>query len=152
MQFFTRRNLQIGDYECRTRSSTPDVLRPSAGSMNSGSVIGIGSGGMSLSLTAGGRTSLVSEEESIPDTYTLNNPMDQHQRDPQSPMVPILLRNLLLRMSCFGFARVLTCCHFSFTLDLLEIGLSQSCEYRLWAEFHVECLVWISLMFNFKVF
>ncbi|XP_031782312.1 F-actin-uncapping protein LRRC16A isoform X2 [Nasonia vitripennis] len=59
----------IGECEIRTRSSTPDVLRPSAGSTSSGggSVIGVGTGGMSLSISAGTpvveRTSLVMDED-----------------------------------------------------------------------------------------
>ncbi|XP_014216168.1 F-actin-uncapping protein LRRC16A isoform X2 [Copidosoma floridanum] len=62
----------IGESEIRTRSSTPDVLRPSAGSTSSGgggggSIIGVGSGGMSLSMSAGTpvveHTSLVMDEE-----------------------------------------------------------------------------------------
>jgi hypothetical protein len=59
----------IGECEIRTRSSTPDVLRPSAGSTSStgGSVIGVGTGGMSLSLSTGTpvveRTSLAMDEE-----------------------------------------------------------------------------------------
>ncbi|XP_058810147.1 F-actin-uncapping protein LRRC16A-like isoform X3 [Phymastichus coffea] len=59
----------IGECEIRTRSSTPDVLRPSAGSTSSGggSVIGVGTGGISLSMSAGTpvveRTSLVTDEE-----------------------------------------------------------------------------------------
>ncbi|XP_044005016.1 F-actin-uncapping protein LRRC16A isoform X2 [Aphidius gifuensis] len=43
----------IGDYCDRTRSSTPDVLRPSASSISSGSVIGIGTGVHSCHSTTG---------------------------------------------------------------------------------------------------
>lgn len=59
----------IGECEIRTRSSTPDVLRPSAGSTSSGggSVLGVTAGGMSLSLSTGTpvieRTSLIMDEE-----------------------------------------------------------------------------------------
>lgn len=59
----------IGECEIRTRSSTPDVLRPSAGSTSSGggSVIGVSTGGMSLSITIDTplteRTSLVIDGE-----------------------------------------------------------------------------------------
>ncbi|XP_011494349.1 PREDICTED: leucine-rich repeat-containing protein 16A [Ceratosolen solmsi marchali] len=59
----------IGECEIRTRSSTPDVLRPSAGSTSStgGSVIGVGTGDMSLSLSTGTpvveRISLAMDEE-----------------------------------------------------------------------------------------
>lgn len=62
----------IGECEIRTRSSTPDVLRPSAGSTSStgGSIIGVGTGGMSLSITTGTplteRTSLAMDEEEEP--------------------------------------------------------------------------------------
>ncbi|XP_029177751.1 F-actin-uncapping protein LRRC16A isoform X3 [Nylanderia fulva] len=69
----------IGDCDSRTRSSTPDVLRPSAGSMSSGSVIGVTSAsGMSMTLPPG-RSSLVSEEDT-PETCSLANsigPCDQ---------------------------------------------------------------------------
>lgn len=77
------KHFQIGDCDSRTRSSTPDVLRPSAGSMSSGSVIGVTSAsGMSITLPPG-RSSLVSEEDT-PETCSLANsigPCDQ------SPMV-----------------------------------------------------------------
>ncbi|XP_051163471.1 F-actin-uncapping protein LRRC16A isoform X3 [Leptopilina boulardi] len=72
----------IGDSECRTRSSTPDVLRPSAGSMSSGSVIGVAVGTQSLSI---GRSSLVSEEESTPENYSLTSTLGPCVTDP-SPM------------------------------------------------------------------
>ncbi|XP_012283154.1 F-actin-uncapping protein LRRC16A isoform X2 [Orussus abietinus] len=82
----------IGDCENRTRSSTPDVLRPSAGSMSSGSVIGIGSAaGVSMTLI-GGRASLVSEEDCPPDPYSLVNTMVPHSND-QSPMATPHLSN-----------------------------------------------------------
>ncbi|XP_029177752.1 F-actin-uncapping protein LRRC16A isoform X4 [Nylanderia fulva] len=79
----------IGDCDSRTRSSTPDVLRPSAGSMSSGSVIGVTSAsGMSMTLPPG-RSSLVSEEDT-PETCSLANsigPCDQ------SPMATPHLSN-----------------------------------------------------------
>ncbi|XP_072744618.1 F-actin-uncapping protein LRRC16A isoform X4 [Anoplolepis gracilipes] len=74
----------IGDCDSRTRSSTPDVLRPSAGSMSSGSVIGVTSAsGMSMTLPPG-RSSLVSEEET-PETCSLANSIGPCVND-QSPM------------------------------------------------------------------
>lgn len=79
---------QIGD-DSRTRSSTPDVLRPSAGSMSSGSVIGVTSAsGMSMTLPPG-RASLASEEEDPPETCSLADSIGQCVND-QSPMVRIL--------------------------------------------------------------
>ncbi|XP_033222209.1 F-actin-uncapping protein LRRC16A isoform X3 [Belonocnema kinseyi] len=72
----------IGDSECRTRSSTPDVLRPSAGSMSSGSVIGVAVGPQSLSI---GRSSLASEEESTAENYSLTSTLGPCINDP-SPM------------------------------------------------------------------
>ncbi|XP_031826421.1 capping protein regulator and myosin 1 linker 1 leucine rich repeat protein isoform X7 [Nomia melanderi] len=75
----------IGDCDSRTRSSTPDVLRPSAGSMSSGSVIGVTSTvGVSTSLAIG-RSSLASEEDCPPETYSLVNSIGQCSSD-QSPM------------------------------------------------------------------
>ncbi|XP_015434415.1 PREDICTED: leucine-rich repeat-containing protein 16A [Dufourea novaeangliae] len=75
----------IGDCDSRTRSSTPDVLRPSAGSMSSGSVIGVTSTvGVSTTLAIG-RTSLASEEDCPPETYSLINSIGQCSSD-QSPM------------------------------------------------------------------
>ncbi|XP_076635498.1 capping protein regulator and myosin 1 linker 1 leucine rich repeat protein isoform X5 [Colletes latitarsis] len=75
----------IGDCDNRTRSSTPDVLRPSAGSMSSGSVIGVTSTvGVSTTLPIG-RTSLASEEDCPPETYSLVNSISQCSSD-QSPM------------------------------------------------------------------
>ncbi|XP_078047685.1 capping protein regulator and myosin 1 linker 1 leucine rich repeat protein isoform X4 [Augochlora pura] len=75
----------IGDCDSRTRSSTPDVLRPSAGSMSSGSVIGVTSTvGVSTSLAIG-RASLASEEDCPPETYSLVNSIGQCSSD-QSPM------------------------------------------------------------------
>ncbi|XP_011258591.1 F-actin-uncapping protein LRRC16A isoform X3 [Camponotus floridanus] len=74
----------IGDCDSRTRSSTPDVLRPSAGSMSSGSVIGVTSAsGVSITLPPG-RSSLVSEEET-PETCSLANSIGPCVND-QSPM------------------------------------------------------------------
>ncbi|XP_050444519.1 F-actin-uncapping protein LRRC16A isoform X3 [Cataglyphis hispanica] len=74
----------IGDCDSRTRSSTPDVLRPSAGSMSSGSVIGVTSAsGVSMTLPPG-RSSLVSEEET-PETCSLANSIGPCVND-QSPM------------------------------------------------------------------
>ncbi|XP_012238265.1 F-actin-uncapping protein LRRC16A isoform X5 [Bombus vosnesenskii] len=75
----------IGDCDSRTRSSTPDVLRPSAGSMSSGSVIGVTSTvGVSTALPVG-RTSIASEEDCPPETYSLVNSIGQCSSD-QSPM------------------------------------------------------------------
>ncbi|XP_076169556.1 capping protein regulator and myosin 1 linker 1 leucine rich repeat protein isoform X5 [Ptiloglossa arizonensis] len=75
----------IGDCDSKTRSSTPDVLRPSAGSMSSGSVIGVTSTvGVSTTLPIG-RTSLASEEDCPPETYSLVNSIGQCSSD-QSPM------------------------------------------------------------------
>ncbi|XP_054012309.1 F-actin-uncapping protein LRRC16A isoform X6 [Hylaeus anthracinus] len=75
----------IGDCDSRTRSSTPDVLRPSAGSMSSGSVIGVTSTvGVSTTLPIG-RTSLASEDDCPPETYSLVNSIGQCSSD-QSPM------------------------------------------------------------------
>ncbi|CAK9797045.1 F-actin-uncapping protein LRRC16A [Anthophora quadrimaculata] len=75
----------IGDCDSRTRSSTPDVLRPSAGSMSSGSVIGVTSSvGVSTALPVG-RTSIASEEDCPPETYSLVNSISQCSND-QSPM------------------------------------------------------------------
>ncbi|XP_012165742.1 F-actin-uncapping protein LRRC16A isoform X4 [Bombus terrestris] len=75
----------IGDCDSRTRSSTPDVLRPSAGSMSSGSVIGVTSTvGVSTALPIG-RTSIASEEDCPPETYSLVNSIGQCSSD-QSPM------------------------------------------------------------------
>ncbi|CAK9833364.1 F-actin-uncapping protein LRRC16A [Anthophora retusa] len=75
----------IGDCDSRTRSSTPDVLRPSAGSMSSGSVIGVTSSvGVSTALPVG-RTSIASEEDCPPETYSLVNSIGQCSND-QSPM------------------------------------------------------------------
>ncbi|XP_012340921.1 F-actin-uncapping protein LRRC16A isoform X5 [Apis florea] len=75
----------IGDCDSRTRSSTPDVLRPSAGSMSSGSVIGVTSTvGVSTTLPIG-RTSIASEEDCPPETYSLVNSISQCSSD-QSPM------------------------------------------------------------------
>ncbi|XP_050573500.1 F-actin-uncapping protein LRRC16A isoform X4 [Bombus affinis] len=75
----------IGDCDSRTRSSTPDVLRPSAGSMSSGSVIGVTSTvGVSTALPIG-RTSIASEEDCPPETYSLVNSISQCSSD-QSPM------------------------------------------------------------------
>ncbi|XP_076383468.1 capping protein regulator and myosin 1 linker 1 leucine rich repeat protein isoform X7 [Megalopta genalis] len=75
----------IGDCDSRTRSSTPDVLRPSAGSMSSGSVIGVTSTvGVSTTLAIG-RASLASEEDCPPETYSLVNSIGQCSSD-QSPM------------------------------------------------------------------
>lgn len=61
----------IGECEIRTRSSTPDVLRPSAGSTSSGgggisgggSVLGVVTGGLSAGTPVVERTSLVMDEE-----------------------------------------------------------------------------------------
>jgi len=79
------KHFQIGDCDSRTRSSTPDVLRPSAGSMSSGSVIGVTSAsGVSITLPPG-RSSLVSEEET-PETCSLANSIGPCVND-QSPMV-----------------------------------------------------------------
>ncbi|XP_020298120.1 F-actin-uncapping protein LRRC16A isoform X3 [Pseudomyrmex gracilis] len=67
----------IGDCDSRTRSSTPDVLRPSAGSISSGSVIGVTSAsGVSMTLPPG-RASLVSEEDCPPETCSLANSIGQ---------------------------------------------------------------------------
>lgn len=78
---------QIGD-DSRTRSSTPDVLRPSAGSMSSGSVIGVTSAsGISMTLPPG-RASLASEEDCPPETCSLADSIGQCVSD-QSPMVRI---------------------------------------------------------------
>ncbi|XP_033222210.1 F-actin-uncapping protein LRRC16A isoform X4 [Belonocnema kinseyi] len=79
----------IGDSECRTRSSTPDVLRPSAGSMSSGSVIGVAVGPQSLSI---GRSSLASEEESTAENYSLTSTLGPCINDP-SPMATPHLSN-----------------------------------------------------------
>ncbi|XP_070167015.1 F-actin-uncapping protein LRRC16A isoform X3 [Polyergus mexicanus] len=73
----------IGDCDSRTRSSTPDVLRPSAGSMSSGSVIGVTSA-TGVSMTLPPRSSLVSEEET-PETCSLANSIGPCVND-QSPM------------------------------------------------------------------
>nr|XP_031826416.1 F-actin-uncapping protein LRRC16A isoform X4 [Nomia melanderi] len=82
----------IGDCDSRTRSSTPDVLRPSAGSMSSGSVIGVTSTvGVSTSLAIG-RSSLASEEDCPPETYSLVNSIGQCSSD-QSPMATPHLSN-----------------------------------------------------------
>ncbi|KZC12149.1 Leucine-rich repeat-containing protein 16A [Dufourea novaeangliae] len=82
----------IGDCDSRTRSSTPDVLRPSAGSMSSGSVIGVTSTvGVSTTLAIG-RTSLASEEDCPPETYSLINSIGQCSSD-QSPMATPHLSN-----------------------------------------------------------
>ncbi|XP_078047682.1 capping protein regulator and myosin 1 linker 1 leucine rich repeat protein isoform X2 [Augochlora pura] len=82
----------IGDCDSRTRSSTPDVLRPSAGSMSSGSVIGVTSTvGVSTSLAIG-RASLASEEDCPPETYSLVNSIGQCSSD-QSPMATPHLSN-----------------------------------------------------------
>ncbi|KAK1125436.1 hypothetical protein K0M31_005802 [Melipona bicolor] len=82
----------IGDCDSRTRSSTPDVLRPSAGSMSSGSVIGVTSTvGVSTALPIG-RTSITSEEDCPPETYSLVNSIGQCSSD-QSPMATPHLSN-----------------------------------------------------------
>ncbi|XP_003702017.1 capping protein regulator and myosin 1 linker 1 leucine rich repeat protein isoform X2 [Megachile rotundata] len=82
----------IGDCDNRTRSSTPDVLRPSAGSMSSGSVIGVTSTvGTSTTLPVG-RTSIASEEDCPPETYSLVNSISQRSND-QSPMATPHLSN-----------------------------------------------------------
>ncbi|XP_076383464.1 capping protein regulator and myosin 1 linker 1 leucine rich repeat protein isoform X2 [Megalopta genalis] len=82
----------IGDCDSRTRSSTPDVLRPSAGSMSSGSVIGVTSTvGVSTTLAIG-RASLASEEDCPPETYSLVNSIGQCSSD-QSPMATPHLSN-----------------------------------------------------------
>lgn len=82
----------IGDCDSRTRSSTPDVLRPSAGSMSSGSVIGVTSTvGVSTALPVG-RTSIASEEDCPPETYSLVNSIGQCSSD-QSPMATPHLSN-----------------------------------------------------------
>ncbi|XP_026675435.1 F-actin-uncapping protein LRRC16A isoform X3 [Ceratina calcarata] len=85
----------IGDCgDTRTRSSTPDVLRPSAGSISSGSVIGVTSSVGTVTATAaagslpplvGGRTSITSEEDCPPETYSLANSIGGRSSD-QSPM------------------------------------------------------------------
>ncbi|XP_018349807.1 PREDICTED: F-actin-uncapping protein LRRC16A isoform X4 [Trachymyrmex septentrionalis] len=75
----------IGDCDSRTRSSTPDVLRPSAGSMSSGSVIGVTSAsGVSMTLPPG-RVNLMSEEDCPPETCSLADSIGQCVND-QSPM------------------------------------------------------------------
>ncbi|XP_006624983.1 F-actin-uncapping protein LRRC16A isoform X5 [Apis dorsata] len=74
----------IGDCDSRTRSSTPDVLRPSAGSMSSGSVIGVTST-VGVSTLPVGRISIASEEDCPPETYSLVNSISQCSSD-QSPM------------------------------------------------------------------
>lgn len=74
----------IGDCDNRTRSSTPDVLRPSAGSMSSGSVIGVTST-VGVSTLPVGRISIASEEDCPPETYSLVNSISQCSSD-QSPM------------------------------------------------------------------
>lgn len=62
------------------------MLRPSAGSMSSGSVIGVTSTvGVSTALPVG-RTSIASEEDCPPETYSLVNSIGQCSSD-QSPMV-----------------------------------------------------------------
>ena len=62
------------------------MLRPSAGSMSSGSVIGVTSTvGVSTALPIG-RTSIASEEDCPPETYSLVNSIGQCSSD-QSPMV-----------------------------------------------------------------
>ncbi|XP_015588505.1 F-actin-uncapping protein LRRC16A isoform X2 [Cephus cinctus] len=82
----------IGDCDSRTRCSTPDVLRPSAGSMSSGSVIGVSTAaGVSIKL-ASGRTSLVSEEDGPSENFLLENTIGQHSGD-QSPMATPHLSN-----------------------------------------------------------
>jgi len=79
---------QIGDCDSRTRSSTPDVLRPSAGSMSSGSVIGVTSAsGVSMTLPPG-RVNLMSEEDCPPETCSLADSIGQCVND-QSPMVEL---------------------------------------------------------------
>ena len=110
----------IGECEIRTRSSTPDVLRPSAGSTSSGggSVIGVGTGGMSLSMSAGTpvveRTSLAMDEEeergssgrvssagTQNDNHTLmGKAMGRLSAEDDSPMVSISF--LFLCLGYFG--------------------------------------------------
>ncbi|XP_076763741.1 capping protein regulator and myosin 1 linker 1 leucine rich repeat protein isoform X3 [Xylocopa sonorina] len=75
----------IGDCDSRTRSSTPDVLRPSAGSMSSGSVIGVTSTVSVSTALPVGRSSITSEEDCPPETYSLVNSICQCSSDP-SPM------------------------------------------------------------------
>lgn len=81
----------IGDCDNRTRSSTPDVLRPSAGSMSSGSVIGVTST-VGVSTLPVGRISIASEEDCPPETYSLVNSISQCSSD-QSPMATPHLSN-----------------------------------------------------------
>ncbi|XP_034195386.1 capping protein regulator and myosin 1 linker 1 leucine rich repeat protein isoform X2 [Osmia lignaria lignaria] len=81
----------IGDCDNRTRSSTPDVLRPSAGSMSSGSVIGVTSTVTSTALPVG-RTSIASEEDCQQEPYSLVNSIGQCSND-QSPMATPHLSN-----------------------------------------------------------
>ncbi|XP_061933225.1 F-actin-uncapping protein LRRC16A isoform X5 [Apis cerana] len=81
----------IGDCDSRTRSSTPDVLRPSAGSMSSGSVIGVTST-VGVSTLPVGRISIASEEDCPPETYSLVNSISQCSSD-QSPMATPHLSN-----------------------------------------------------------
>lgn len=55
----------VCECEIRTRSSTPDVLRPSAGSKSSGggSIIGVGSGNISLNMPSG--TPVIGQKNSL---------------------------------------------------------------------------------------
>ncbi|CAL7935773.1 unnamed protein product [Xylocopa violacea] len=82
----------IGDCDSRTRSSTPDVLRPSAGSMSSGSVIGVTSTVSVSTALPVGRSSITSEEDCPPETYSLVNSICQCSSDP-SPMATPHLSN-----------------------------------------------------------
>ncbi|XP_066592906.1 F-actin-uncapping protein LRRC16A [Prorops nasuta] len=75
----------IGSYDSRTRSSTPDVLRPSAGSMSSGSVIGVVSGTALSAVLNAGRVSTASEDECPSESFSLTNSVDQCSNE-QSPL------------------------------------------------------------------
>ncbi|XP_043269676.1 F-actin-uncapping protein LRRC16A isoform X2 [Venturia canescens] len=90
----------IGDTDNRTRSSTPDVLRPSAGSMSSGSVIGVLAGAndpsnISMSMTTRTGSSVASEDDSCQQSsHMLLVGSTLGQRiDHQSPMATPHLSN-----------------------------------------------------------
>lgn len=82
--------LQIGDAGCRTRSSTPDVLR-SSGSVSVGvsSITGV-------LLKPTGRTSLDSEEEGAA-SLSFADTISQRSSD-QSPMVKSVIATSFLRL------------------------------------------------------
>lgn len=123
-----RELLQIGDTDNRTRSSTPDVLRPSAGSMSSGSVIGVLAGAndpsnMSMSMTTRTGSGMASEDDSCPQSsHMLLVGSSLGQRiDHQSPMVNFSF----LLFSLFTFIR-----HFRLTTNSLHRRcISSACLY-----------------------